>query len=106
MSAPISPFRLREDFKPPRITSMSNQPVLLTLQRRYTSSAIEDILLGQSKYILDYDLIYFTEYLFVYYFTSHILYRLPKMLYRIGLLFLIQFTSTKIRTFFSNANKS
>ena len=30
---------------------MSNQPVLLTLQRRYTSSAIEDILLGQSKYI-------------------------------------------------------
>ena len=33
------------------ITSMSNQPVLLTLQRRYTSSAIEDILLGQSKYI-------------------------------------------------------
>ena len=72
MSVPISPFRLREDFKPPpRITSMSNQPVLLTLQRRYTSSAIEDILLGQSKYILskkpdclddsEYDTLYILE---------------------------------------------
>ena len=30
---------------------MSNKPILLTFQRRYTSSAIEDILLGQSKYI-------------------------------------------------------
>ena len=30
---------------------MLNKPILLTFQRRYTSSAIEDILLGQSKYI-------------------------------------------------------
>ena len=32
------------------LTSVDKQ--LLTFQRRYTSSAIEDILLGQSKYIL------------------------------------------------------
>ena len=30
---------------------MVNKPILLTFQRRYTSSAIGDILLGQSKYI-------------------------------------------------------
>ena len=54
----------------------------------------------------DYDWFYFTDYLLFYYFTSHILQCLPKMLYRICLLFLIRFTSTKIRTFFSNANKS
>ena len=48
--SPSVPFAYVKISRPPRITSMSNQPVLLTFQRRYTSSAIEDILLGQSKY--------------------------------------------------------
>ena len=49
--SPSVPFAYVKTSSPPRITSISNQPVLLTFQRRYTSSAIEDILLGQSKYI-------------------------------------------------------
>ena len=53
-----------------------------------------------------YLLLHFTDYLFIYCFTSQLPYCFPKMLYRIGVLFPIRFTGAKIRIFFGNANKS
>ena len=44
--------------------------------------------------LCNYNGIYFTDNLFVYYFTSQILINFPKTLYRVVMLFLIQFTNT------------